>query len=126
LVAATAEAFAAAAGTRCLLASHFRGASPSKAVARLRMAGLDREAARAAASDPCLSLSERVREIGALMRYEIRREDTRRDDTRLADRREASSDALEVAALLGLDEDILAAAREYYSARLDGREGDRG
>lgn len=129
LVAATAEAFAAAVGTRCLLSSHFRGAAPSKAVARLRMAGLDREAARAAASRPGLSPAERIREIGALMRYEILRE---AEPSRTAKRREgplegeASSDALEVAALLGLDEGILKTAREYYSARRDGREGDRG
>jgi hypothetical protein len=123
-VSAAAEAFAAAPGTRCLLATHFWGAGKaargaSRGVARLRMAGLDREAARAVAADPGLGLAERVQRIGGLMRYEIVREDTRRDAyPRDAYPRDAS-DALEVAALLGLDEEILAGARQYYS------EGDR-
>jgi len=119
IVAATAEAFAAAPGTRCLLATHFRGTSPSRAVARLRMAGLDRAAARAAAA-PGLEPAERARRIGALMRYEIVREDGS------GPRGNEGSDALEVAALLGLDEGILAGARSYYSARLGHAEGDRG
>ena len=116
LVAAAADAFAAAAGTRCLLATHFRGASPSAAVARFRMAGLDREAARTAASEPALPLADRLRVIGTLMRYEAIREDADRADSLAGD-----SDALEVAALLGLDEEILKAAREHYSTRRERR-----
>jgi DNA mismatch repair ATPase MutS len=125
LVAAASEAFAAAKGTRCLLATHFRGAAPSIAVARLRMAGLDRERARAVAYDPELARTERIRRIGSLMRYELLRDEGPLDAyPRDAYPRE-ESDALEVAALLGLDEAILAGARARYSGRFK-PEGDRG
>jgi hypothetical protein len=131
IVSATVEAFAATAGTRCLLATHFRGAAASRAVARLRMAGLDREAAHAVASDPELELGERLQRIGGLMRYELVRETTPRDGAGREDERRDSSDALEVAALLGLDEAILAGARAHYSMMMDAcprdaTEGDRG
>ena len=106
LVAAAAERFAAAPGTRCLLATHFRGARPREAVARLRMAGLDREAARAAAAEGQLGGKDRLRAISQLMRYEIVRED--------GIEAVEGSDALEVAALLGLDENIMRAARAHY------------
>lgn len=106
LVAAAAERFAAATGTRCLLATHFRGACPSEAVARLRMAGLDREAARAAAAGGRLGGKDRLRAIAQLMRYEIVRDD--------GIEAAKGSDALEVAALLGLDEDIMKAAQAHY------------
>lgn len=119
LVASASEAFAAARATRCLMATHFCGASPSGSVARLRMAGLDREAARVVASDGALTPGERIRRIGGLMRYEIIREEGRGG----AAKRDGS-DALAVAALLGLDEAILSGARVYYSERHGDIEGD--
>jgi hypothetical protein len=115
IVASTADAFARAPGTRCLLATHFRGASPSSAVARLRMAGLDREGARAVATDAGLTPAERIRKIGSLMRYELLRDPPRG----------YADDALVVAAILGLDDAILSGARDYYSARFKPG-GDRG
>ena len=124
IVTASAEAFAAAKGTRCMLATHFRGAAPSRAVARLRMAGLDRGAARAHVSDAGLTQSERIRAINGLMRYELLREGHHGDKPRGASDRAGESDALEVAALLGLDEAILSGARSFYSAK-HGPEGDR-
>ena len=124
LVAAASDAFAGAVGTRCLLATHFRGAEPSPAVVRFRMAGLDRGALRTFASVAGLSQLERIRAINGLMRYELIREDGLHPAPHNMPLGAGDSDALEVAALLGLDDEIVSRARAFHSAK-HGPEGDR-
>ena len=125
IVSAAAEAFAATNGTRCILASHFQGAAPSQAVARFRMAGLDRGALRDFASVVGLSQLERIRAINGLMCYELIREDGLHTAPRNMPLGAGDSDALEIAALLGLDDAMVSRARAFHSAK-HRPEGDRG
>lgn len=85
-----------------LFATHFRGIARRKGICWLRMAGLDRGAARevlaGGAGDPGAgSLEDRLRSINRLMRYEIA------EDSGGGAEGSDRSDALEVASLLGLD-----------------------
>jgi len=89
------------------------------------MAGLDRGAVRSFASVAGLSQLERIRAINGLMRYELIREDGIRAVHCHMPSEASDSDALEIAALLGLDDAILSGARAFHSAK-HGQEGDRG
>ncbi len=83
-------------GVRCFFATHFRDIGRSGGVEYLRMKGLDRKAASEALESGA-PLAERLERINRHMRYELEADD---------DSREAS-DALTVAALLGLPETIV-------------------
>jgi hypothetical protein len=111
LLSASLEAVLPLAGARFLFATHFRDVARLPGAAYLRMRGLDRAAAAlaAVAADP----DERLRRLGALMRYEIERDSGDAD----SDRADGGSDAIVVASLLGLDDDVVKAARRYYAAR---------
>ena len=88
------------------------------------MAGLDRGALRTFASVAGLSQLERIRAINGLMRYELIREDGLHPAPHNMPLGAGDSDALEVAALLGLDDEIVSRARAFHSAK-HGSEGDR-
>lgn len=110
IVAAAAESFSALPSSFCIIATHFRGTARSERVARLRTGGLDREAARLALAGASVGSPERLAAISSLMRYDIAREGAADEGSG----RRRGSDAIEVAALLGLDDSMLDLAREYY------------
>ncbi len=129
--------FAAAKRCTAVFATHFGRVEGGAAVHWLRMAGLDRAAARerfaaAAASGAQNAGAEaeigaaddsRLREINRLMRYEIIEESAGREDA-LRGEEAAASDALEIATLLGLDPSVVAGARRRLARREGGSGGD--
>ncbi len=105
LLVALIEALAAR-GTFAFVATHFDGVAEAAAVPHLRIAGLrERRLGAIDAND----LDAALDAINAAMDYRVV----------AADERTADSDALELAALLGLDDDIVARARALHDA--DGR-----
>ena len=96
LLSAAHAVLAARPGVKCFFATHFRGLERSAGVAYLRMKGLDRKAA-----SECLEtdapLAERLERINRHMRYELE------PDVEGP----GPADALTVAALLGLPEEIV-------------------
>jgi hypothetical protein len=129
------DRFARARCCTALFATHFGRIERDKAVRWLRMAGLDREAARerfgaAAAEAPGLAAGAgaadandaRLRGINRLMRYELLEDGAARDRAS-PDGGDADSDALEIATLLGLDASLVAGARKRLATRRGGRRG---
>ena len=124
--------FAAAERCTALFATHFGRIERDPAVHWLRMAGLDRKAARErfenAAGEPGAepgaearaeagAVSDaRLREINRLMRYEILEGGDARGGASPGDDA-AASDALEIAALLGLEAGLIAGARKRLARR---------
>ncbi|MBL8967375.1 MAG: hypothetical protein JNG85_10210 [Spirochaetaceae bacterium] len=106
ILSAALEALAAKPGVRALFSTHFRGVARLPGVRYLRVRGLDRRAAAAAlgADEP---LGERIRRINRMMEYGLV------DDEGCGP---AGSDAVAIAALLGLDRGIVARAEAYYAA----------
>ncbi|MCE5257388.1 MAG: hypothetical protein LLF89_11165 [Spirochaetaceae bacterium] len=107
--------FFAETGRPCLalFATHFQGVRRDGRVQYFKMAGLDVEAARRsfqgfAVEDRQKNFAERIKNINSIMRYFVIEESSDESGQGIC-----SSDALEVASLLGLDERIIAAAREY-------------
>ncbi len=127
--------FAAAKRCTAIFATHFGRVEGGESVHWLRMAGLDREAARerfAAAAGASGAEAEaktgaaddsRLREINRLMRYEIIEEHAGREDA-LCGEEAAASDALEIATLLGLDPSLVAGARRRLAKRGGGSAGN--
>lgn len=130
--------FAAAKRCTAIFATHFGRVEGGEAVHWLRMAGLDRAAARerfaaavlaagapGAEAEAATSAADdaRLREINRLMRYEIIEENAGREDA-LRGEEAAASDALEIATLLGLDPSLVAGARRRLAKRGGGRGGD--
>lgn len=108
LLSAVVEHYASAAsGRNCvaLFATHFRGIARVHGAQYLRMMGLDRDAARQAISTG-LPLEARLSGINRHMRYSLAPD----DGTALE-----SSDALAVASMLGLNEEIVTSARKHIS-----------
>ncbi|PKL08094.1 MAG: hypothetical protein CVV51_10740 [Spirochaetae bacterium HGW-Spirochaetae-7] len=114
LLSAVVEAYASGQGDRAFFATHFRGVARMPGVEYRRMKGLDREAARAslltfppagiaATGGGEGSLPARLAGINMNMRYEVV------DD----DGSGSESDALAIAAFLGLDRRIVERARAY-------------
>ncbi len=91
-------------GAFALVATHFDGVAAAAGVPHLRIAGLRAHALDAVAAD---DLDAALDAINAAMDYRI-------VDARDGD---AASDALELARLLGLDNDVIARARALYEAR---------
>jgi hypothetical protein len=110
LISAALQASLRLEGARFLFATHFRGVARLPGAAYLRMRGLDREAL-AAGIEEAGDGGGRLRRLGALMRYEVER------DEGGAAARDGDSDAIAVASLLGLDKDIVEDARKFYAAR---------
>ena len=122
--------FASAWRCTALFATHFGRIERGEAVHWLRMAGLDRKAARerlnAAADAPADSADSsdgaaaaaandaRLRDINRLMRYEILEDGA------------SDSDALEIATLLGLDRSLVDGARKRLAMRRGGVRGEGG
>lgn len=120
LLSAVVEAYASGAnGGRAFFATHFRGVARVTKAEYRRMRGLDRERAAAAIVDGNESTSEakgaasggarlerRLADINRYMRYEVVEDDGS----------SAESDALAIAALLGLEAGIVERAR-YYLAK---------
>jgi DNA mismatch repair ATPase MutS len=121
--------FAAAGRCTALFATHFGRIERGEAVHWLRMAGLDRKAARErlnAADAPADSADSsdgaaaaaandaRLRDINRLMRYEILEDGA------------SDSDALEIATLLGLDRSLVDGARKRLAMRRGGVRGEGG
>jgi hypothetical protein len=106
ILSAAVESLAALNGTRSLFSTHFRGVARLPGVRYLRMRGLDRRAAgeAMASGEP---VAERIRRINRMMRYEIVD----------ADDAAGTSDAIAIAAFLGLDAGIAARATELFSGR---------
>ncbi|MCE1195492.1 hypothetical protein LWX53_03210 [bacterium] len=123
--------FAEAKRCTALFATHFGRIERDRAVHWLRMAGLDRKAARerfqkaadapgAAAGAEIVAVDEaRLRDINRLMRYEILEDRAARGGSAPEDEA-AASDALEIAALLGLDAGLIAGARRRLAKRRGG------
>jgi DNA mismatch repair ATPase MutS len=126
--------FAGALRCTALFATHFGRIERDGNVQWLRMAGLDRKAAReffgagsadtlgveprdASGEETDAASDARLRDINRLMRYEIIEDEPGRGGA------SASSDALEIATLLGLDASLVAGARRRLAAR-GGGEGD--
>ena len=107
ILSAAVEAMVGSSGSRWLLATHFRGIARVPGARYLDMRGLDREAAGRAmlSGEP---VSERIRRINRMMRYEIVE----------ADEGSGSSDAIAIASLLGLDPRMAERAAGLYAARL--------
>ncbi|MCX7023519.1 MAG: hypothetical protein NT080_02735 [Spirochaetes bacterium] len=93
-------------GSRSFFATHFRGVARLPGVSYRRMLGLDRESA-GVSLDEDAPLAERLAGINCHMRYEIVGDDGL----------PCASDALAVAAMLGLDPCIIARAEAYYGGR---------
>lgn len=91
--------------SRAFFATHFRGIARIPGAEYLRMRGLDRDAALECL-DADTPLSERLAGINRHMRYEIVPDDPTDD---------AESDALAIAAMLGLDPRLTMKARRYLA-----------
>lgn len=126
--------FAAAGRCTAIFATHLGRIDRDAPVHWLRMAGLDRKAARecfgaspadgpspAAETERGAADDSRLRGINRLMRYEIIEDGTVRGGASSEDGA-ASSDALEVATLLGLDPRLVAGARNRLAKRQAGAE----
>ncbi len=113
LLSAVVEAYASGQGDRAFFATHFRGVARMSGVEYRRMRGLDREAARASllssAPGGDIPLPARLAGINMNMRYEVVEDDGSGSE----------SDALAIAAFLGLDRLIVERARQYLEK--DGR-----
>lgn len=126
--------FAAARRCTALFATHFGGIERDATAQWFHMAGLDRRAARehigagsadvlgaeppaGAETETDAASDARLRDINRLMRYEIIEEESALGGS------PASSDALEIATLLGLDESLVAGAKRRL-ARRGGWDGD--
>jgi len=106
LLSALLATFAARPGVKAVFATHFRGVARAPGTRRLRMRGLDREAAKRAQGRE--ERMDPVARLNSLMRYEL-----------VEDSDEGSgSDALVVAGLLGLDPKIVEEASRIYSSAL--------
>ncbi len=105
ILSAALEALSRLPASRTLFSTHFHGVARLPGVRYLRVRGLDRKAACEAlgADEP---LGERIRRINGMMRYGL-----------VEDRGDApeGSDAVAIAALLGLDPGIVARAEELYA-----------
>jgi hypothetical protein len=106
ILSAVIEALAGRPGTRALFSTHFRGVRRSAGVRYLRVRGLDREAARRAISADGEPLAERIRRINGMMEYGLVDE---------AEGGGGGSDAIAIAALLGLDRGIADRAGKLFS-----------
>lgn len=114
LLSAVVEAYAGSKGggaggarTRAFFATHFRGVARVPGAEYRRMLGLDREAAGAAMGGG-EALAERLAGINRHMRYELVPDDGSGSD---------QSDALAVAAMLGLDRALVRRAAEFFGER---------
>lgn len=114
LLSAVVEAYASGKDDRAFFATHFRGVARMAGVEYRRMKGLDREAARLSLlaspsagspqpGDGDESLPARLAGINMNMRYEVVEDDGSGSE----------SDALAIAAFLGLDRRIVECARAY-------------
>jgi DNA mismatch repair ATPase MutS len=116
ILSAAIEILARAGQGRSLFSTHFHGIQRAIGARFLRMRGLDRESADRAirADEP---LAERIRKINGMMRYEI-----------VEDSNEAAegSDAIAIAALLGLDRGIVERATSIYAAGSDSSRSAKG
>lgn len=123
ILSALARRLAEREGLKSLFATHFRGVERARGLRRFRMRGLDREAARrlesgeggqAGAADEesrgRSTAAKAVEMLNRLMRYELV-EDEGGD---------GGSDALTVAALLGLDRRVVDEAMALYAGRFAG------
>lgn len=101
------EALVERPGLRSLFSTHFHGVERIAGVRYLRMKGLDREQANAAfsAQEPLPALLRRVNEM---MDYRVVEEETFGSE----------SDAIAIAALLGLDQKIAQRAKDIYRQQL--------
>lgn len=110
ILSAALEALARKPGVRALFSTHFRGVLRLPGARYLRVRGLDRLAACEAlgADEP---LGERIRRINRMMEYGLV------DDEGPGP---AGSDAVAIAALLGLDCGVVARADEIYAAGMAG------
>ena len=115
ILSAALEALARKPGVRALFSTHFRGVSRLPGVRYLRVRGLDRRAACEAlgADEP---LGERIRRINRMMEYGLV------DDEGPGP---SGSDAVAIAALLGLDCGVVARAEDIYAAGMAGSDTTR-
>jgi len=104
LLSAAIESLSRSKRGRNLFSTHFHGLRRLAGVRFLRMRGLDRPAAREAivTDEP---LTDRIRKINGMMRYEIIDEN---------DEAAAGSDAIAIASLLGLDAMVVRRAESIY------------
>lgn len=107
LLSALVEAYLGAAGegARAVFATHFRGVARLPKAEYWRMHGLDRGAA-CAGLDADAPLPERLAGINRAMRYRLEPDD---------DSAPPGSDALAIAAMLGLDCELVERAERYFS-----------
>ncbi len=106
LLSAVVERLSRVPSSRFFFATHFRGVARLSGVSYRRMKGLDHDAA-SEALDADAPLPARLSGINRHMRYEIVGDDGSPH----------ASDALAVAALLGLDRELVARARAFYDGR---------
>jgi DNA mismatch repair protein MutS2 len=106
IISAAQEELAGKPGVKSFFATHFRDIRRSEGVAYLRMKGLEKKAVLESLESGA-PLAERLERINRNMRYELEPDDDG----------EGSSDALTVAALLGLPERIVARAERIIRDR---------